>query len=201
MLAARVSKLIALRKAERADRKVALVMFNFPPNAGRVGTAAHLSVFESVFNTLKSLKAEGYSVDVPASIDEFRREAQIAYRHLDRRAQKTLPLIPGAGIPIEITHLMRAALDSEAPGRAVDFDWADLSNPNLVFEIDRLQRRILLNTRIQQKGGSSIEQTTVLLKVCLYYLLEEAIEQQRESVAMKAHLDLLNNVLGKAMGL
>lgn len=72
MLAARVSKLIALRKAERADRKVALVMFNFPPNAGRVGTAAHLSVFESVFNTLKSLKAEGYSVDVPASIDEFR---------------------------------------------------------------------------------------------------------------------------------
>jgi magnesium chelatase subunit H len=47
-------------------------MFNFPPNAGRVGTAAHLSVFESVFNTLKSLKAEGYSVDVPASIDEFR---------------------------------------------------------------------------------------------------------------------------------
>ena len=72
MLAARVSKLIALRKAERADRKVALVMFNFPPNAGRVGTAAHLSVFESVFNTLKSLKAEGYSVDVPESIDEFR---------------------------------------------------------------------------------------------------------------------------------
>jgi magnesium chelatase subunit H len=72
MLAARVSKLIALRKAERADRKVALVIFNFPPNAGRVGTAAHLSVFESVFNTLKSLKAEGYSVDVPASIDEFR---------------------------------------------------------------------------------------------------------------------------------
>ena len=72
MLAARVSKLIALRKSETANRKVALVMFNFPPNAGRVGTAAHLSVFESVFNTLKSLKAEGYTVDVPNSVDEFR---------------------------------------------------------------------------------------------------------------------------------
>jgi magnesium chelatase subunit H len=34
--------------AERAERKVALVMFNFPPNAGNVGTAAFLSVFASV---------------------------------------------------------------------------------------------------------------------------------------------------------
>ncbi|MBT8632490.1 magnesium chelatase subunit H [Polynucleobacter paneuropaeus] len=74
MLAARVSKLVALRKSEKANRKVALVMFNFPPNAGRVGTAAHLSVFESVFNTLTSLKAEGYTVDVPNSVDEFRNQ-------------------------------------------------------------------------------------------------------------------------------
>jgi magnesium chelatase subunit H len=74
MLAARVSKLVALRKSEMANRKVALVMFNFPPNAGRVGTAAHLSVFESVFNTLNSLKAEGYTVDVPNSVDEFRNQ-------------------------------------------------------------------------------------------------------------------------------
>ena len=74
MLAARVSKLVALRKSEKANRKVALVMFNFPPNAGRVGTAAHLSVFESVFNTLSSLKAEGYTVDVPNSVDEFRNQ-------------------------------------------------------------------------------------------------------------------------------
>ena len=77
MLAARVSKLIALRKSERANCKVALVMFNFPPNAGRVGTAAHLSVFESVFNTLKGLKAEGYTVDVPNSLDEFRDQILI----------------------------------------------------------------------------------------------------------------------------
>ena len=74
MLAARVSKLIALRKTEKSDRKVALVIFNFPPNAGRVGTAAHLSVFESVFNTLQSLKAEGYSVDVPTSVEDLREQ-------------------------------------------------------------------------------------------------------------------------------
>ncbi|MEO0315071.1 MAG: hypothetical protein RI928_1527, partial [Pseudomonadota bacterium] len=48
MLAARVEKLIVLRKAQRAERKVAVVLFNFPPNAGSTGTAAFLAVFESL---------------------------------------------------------------------------------------------------------------------------------------------------------
>jgi magnesium chelatase subunit H len=73
MIAARVEKLIALRKAERANRKVAIVLFNFPPNAGNTGTAAYLAVFESLFNTLQSMKAEGYTVDVPASVDALRK--------------------------------------------------------------------------------------------------------------------------------
>jgi magnesium chelatase subunit H len=71
-LAARVGKLIDLRKSERAQRKVAAVIFNFPPNAGNTGTAAFLAVFESLFNTLKAMKAQGYTVDMPASVDELR---------------------------------------------------------------------------------------------------------------------------------
>lgn len=72
MLAARVGKLVALKRAERAQRKVALVVFNFPPNAGNIGTAAHLSVFESMFNTLKAMRSNGYSVDLPDSVDALR---------------------------------------------------------------------------------------------------------------------------------
>jgi magnesium chelatase subunit H len=72
MLAARVGKLIALRKAAKAERKVGVVLFNFPPNAGNTGTAAFLAVFESLFNTLKAMKQEGYLVEVPASVDELR---------------------------------------------------------------------------------------------------------------------------------
>ena len=71
-LAARVEKLVALRKAERAKRRVAIVLFNFPPNAGSVGSAAFLSVFESLFNTLQAMKAAGYDVEVPASVDALR---------------------------------------------------------------------------------------------------------------------------------
>ena len=72
-LASRVEKLIALRKKERSERKVAVVLFNFPPNAGGTGTAALLSVFDSLYNTLKTLKSAGYSVEVPSSVDALRR--------------------------------------------------------------------------------------------------------------------------------
>ncbi len=72
MLAARVAKLVALRRGERAARKVAVVIFNFPPNAGNIGSAAYLSVFESMFHTLVAMKAQGYTVDLPASVDALR---------------------------------------------------------------------------------------------------------------------------------
>ena len=72
MLAARVSKMVALKRSERKDRNVAIVLFNFPPNAGNIGTAAFLSVFESLWYTLTAMKAQGYQVDVPASVDDLR---------------------------------------------------------------------------------------------------------------------------------
>ncbi|MGE3155432.1 MAG: magnesium chelatase subunit H [Xanthobacteraceae bacterium] len=72
MLAARVAKLVALRAATRAERKVAIVLFNFPPNAGSTGTAAYLSVYASLHHTLTAMKAAGYRVDVPATVDELR---------------------------------------------------------------------------------------------------------------------------------
>jgi len=72
MLARRVEKLVHMRRKERSQRKLALVIFNFPPNSGNVGTAAYLSVFDSVFNTLTSLANEGYNVQVPSSVDALR---------------------------------------------------------------------------------------------------------------------------------
>ncbi|MEM0900113.1 MAG: cobaltochelatase subunit CobN, partial [Pseudomonadota bacterium] len=72
MLAARVAKLVRLRRKPKSERRVATVLYNFPPNGGATGTAAYLSVFQSLFNTLKSMKAEGYSVDVPESVDALR---------------------------------------------------------------------------------------------------------------------------------
>jgi magnesium chelatase subunit H len=64
--------MVALKRSERQDRKVAIVLFNFPPNAGNIGTAAFLSVFESLWYTLTAMKAQGYLVDMPESVDELR---------------------------------------------------------------------------------------------------------------------------------
>ncbi|QDM20740.1 magnesium chelatase subunit H [Tardiphaga sp. vice154] len=72
MLASRTLRLVELRRAARAERKVAIVLFNFPPNAGNTGTAAFLSVFESLQRTLQAMAREGYQVEVPASVDELR---------------------------------------------------------------------------------------------------------------------------------
>ncbi|WP_293899395.1 magnesium chelatase subunit H [Phenylobacterium sp.] len=71
-LAARVLRLVTLRRTARKDRKLAIVLFNFPPNSGAVGSAAYLSVFASLHNVLKSLQAGGYDVEAPASVDELR---------------------------------------------------------------------------------------------------------------------------------
>ena len=71
-LATRVDKLVAMKRAERADKKVAIVLFNFPPNAGNIGTAAYLSVFESLHRTLTAMKAQGYRVDIPVTVDDLR---------------------------------------------------------------------------------------------------------------------------------
>ena len=72
MLAARVEKLALLRRSERAKRKIAIVLFNFPPNAGTTGTAAFLSVFESLHRVLGAMKKAGYAVEPPTSVDALR---------------------------------------------------------------------------------------------------------------------------------
>ena len=73
-LADRVARLVALRHKPVAERKVAIVLFNFPPNSGATGTAAHLSVFESLYNTLTAMREEGYQVELPDSVTALRHE-------------------------------------------------------------------------------------------------------------------------------
>jgi magnesium chelatase subunit H len=72
MLSRRVARLVKLRRSQRAERKIAIVLFNFPPNAGSVGTAAFLGVFASLLNTLRAMKQAGYTVEVPENEDALR---------------------------------------------------------------------------------------------------------------------------------
>jgi magnesium chelatase subunit H len=71
-LALRVKKMVELRRAASHEKRLAVVLFNFPPNGGSVGTAAHLAVFESLHALLVSLQSQGYSVELPADANALR---------------------------------------------------------------------------------------------------------------------------------
>jgi magnesium chelatase subunit H len=71
-LAARMEKIVALRRSQEAERRIGIVLFNFPPGGGAAGTAQFLAVFESLHATLTRLKSEGYDVEVPATADDVR---------------------------------------------------------------------------------------------------------------------------------
>ncbi len=71
-IADRVEKMVRMRRTPRAQRKVAVVLFNFPPNAGNTGSAAYIDCFHSLFNTMVAMRDGGYTVTVPASVDALR---------------------------------------------------------------------------------------------------------------------------------
>jgi magnesium chelatase subunit H len=72
MLAARIEKLVALRRSAAAERKLAIVLFNFPPNAGNTGTAAYPVGVPNRCSTRSALKAGRLHVDVPGDVDALR---------------------------------------------------------------------------------------------------------------------------------
>jgi magnesium chelatase subunit H len=53
---------IRLRRKPAAERRVAIVLYNFPPGLGKAGTAALLDVPASVVALMKRLRSEGYSI-------------------------------------------------------------------------------------------------------------------------------------------
>jgi magnesium chelatase subunit H len=71
-LARRLRRWNHLQRARREELRLALVIYCFPPNKGNIGTAAELDVFQSVWEMLGRLKAEGYAVEVPRSASELR---------------------------------------------------------------------------------------------------------------------------------
>ena len=69
----KTTRLARLRRSAVGTRKVGVVLYGFPPNAGAAGTAAHLGVVESLFNLLHAMQAEGYATgELPQTVDDLR---------------------------------------------------------------------------------------------------------------------------------
>ncbi len=61
-LATLVSKWAALRHTPNRDKRIAFVVYDYPPGLGKKATAALLDVPRSLLNILRRLQAEGYDV-------------------------------------------------------------------------------------------------------------------------------------------
>lgn len=62
VLATRIRAWVELRRRANADKRVAIILYGFPPGAGAVGTAALLNVPASLEATLARLASEGYDL-------------------------------------------------------------------------------------------------------------------------------------------
>ncbi|MEH2455118.1 magnesium chelatase subunit H [Nostoc sp.] len=73
-LIGRVKSWVALRQKPASERKIAIILYGFPPGYGAVGTAALLNVPRSLLKFLHALKEQGYTVgDLPEDGEELIR--------------------------------------------------------------------------------------------------------------------------------
>ncbi|MEH2398989.1 magnesium chelatase subunit H [Nostoc sp.] len=83
-LIGRVKSWVALRQKPASERKIAIILYGFPPGYGAVGTAALLNVPRSLLKFLHALKDQGYTVgDLPEDGEELIRSLKEADESLN----------------------------------------------------------------------------------------------------------------------
>jgi cobaltochelatase CobN len=101
MVADRIAALVRLQRTDRADRRIAVLMPDYPGAPGRTGYAVGLDVPASVVALLSDLKAAGYTIE-----------------HAPESAQQLLQALASPSFP--------SSEEGEAPNLSLD-DYARLS--------------------------------------------------------------------------
>ena len=61
----RLKKWLSLRDKKNSEKKIALVIYDYPPGEQNLGNASYLDVFASIKKILFALRKEGYLVEIP----------------------------------------------------------------------------------------------------------------------------------------
>ncbi|MBD2492329.1 magnesium chelatase subunit H [Aulosira sp. FACHB-615] len=84
-LIGRVKSWVALRQTPASERKIAIILYGFPPGYGAAGTAALLNVPRSLIKFLHALKDQGYNVgDIPEDGEELIRQVKAADEEMEK---------------------------------------------------------------------------------------------------------------------
>lgn len=87
-LTGRIKSWINLRQTPPENRKIAVMLYGFPPGYGATGTAALLNVPRSLLNFLIALKKQGYNVgELPEDGEEIIRQVKQADEALETPAK------------------------------------------------------------------------------------------------------------------
>jgi cobaltochelatase CobN len=150
-LAQRVEKLIRLQQTARAERKLVVLIPDYPAAAGRTGYAVGLDVPASVLAMLDDLAAEGYAVgDIPTSprqlLDVLQRSDEELSLDDYRSLAKSLPAKamqaveaawgPPGSDSVEENHLGRRIPELAAP-QNFPFRAARFGNVTVALAPDR----------------------------------------------------------------
>ena len=132
-----------------------------------------------------------------SSFEHYRHYSHEVYRKKDKRASRSIPLVPGGGIPMAAQRTIREELspDSLRP-RQVDFVWTELHDDEL-FRLDREKRRILLNRTYRAdvlRGFNASGADVPVLKMLIYFLLESDMDQTG-SLSRNRKLQQINRIL------
>ncbi|NJL63827.1 MAG: magnesium chelatase subunit H [Methylacidiphilales bacterium] len=98
-LIGRVKNWINLRKKPASERKIAVILYGFPPGYGATGTAALLNVPRSLIKFLEALKKQGYQVDsLPEDGEELIRLVKAADEQVKTAEKSELTQMDGVNI-------------------------------------------------------------------------------------------------------
>ncbi|NQE54684.1 hypothetical protein C5S29_13930 [ANME-1 cluster archaeon GoMg3.2] len=64
-IAGRIRNWLRLKQKQNNEKKIAVIVYGYPPGEGNIGKAAYLDVFQSVKRLLERLKESGYEVELP----------------------------------------------------------------------------------------------------------------------------------------
>jgi len=136
-VARRIAAQLRLQATPPAERRVAILVPDYPAAAGRAGYAVGLDVPASVIAMLHDLRAAGYAVeDIPATPRELMRQLG--------RERGALPLADYARLEAGLPEAARRAVaeawggpEADAPGGAFGFRHARFGNVTVALAPDR----------------------------------------------------------------
>ena len=135
------------------------------------------------------------------SFEEYRRDAEDAYRTHGGNLGKPGRGVPGRGFPGASRRRIRDVLEvNDNTTRDFDLVWTSQANGNFV-SIDYEHCRILINRHIRDLVRNAEPQMQNLVKGLIFTLLEHELTSDRLSGTRKKRLERINRLIGATLGL